>query len=83
MKKIYESTLNGWDESAEKIYVYALENEEEFWDFHCMTHEERCEYFGVVDETDYFVRPGAMYQTYSFNLSGTHMIMRERVAYNV
>jgi len=83
MKKVYESPLNGWDESAERIRVYALESDDEYWDFEDMTHEERCEYFNVFDQTGYDVMPGAIYKTYDFNLTSNHIIMRETVAYNV
>ena len=34
MQNIYESDLNGWDESAERIYVYALEDKDEFWNLY-------------------------------------------------
>lgn len=83
MKKIYESQLNGWDESAERIYIYTLENDEEYWDFYDMTFDERCEYFGVCDDSDYFVMPGAKYYTYGFYLTPKHIIMKETMAYNV
>lgn len=83
MKKIYESPLHGWDESAERIYVYELEDSDEFWKLYEMTFEERCEYFGVFDQTGYFVAPGAKYYTYEFHLTRKHIIMMENVAYNV
>lgn len=83
MKMIYESPLNGWDESAERICIYALESDDEYWEFNEMTHEERCDYFNVFDQTDYEVMPGAMYKTYDFNLTSNHIIMRETIAYNV
>lgn len=83
MQKIYESPLHGWDESAERIYIYELENDDEFWELEDMTHEQRCEYFGVFDETGYFVMPGAKYYTYSFAITLNHVIITETVAYNV
>ena len=83
MKKIYESPLNGWDESAEIIHVYELENDDEFWDIHEMSFKEKCEYFGVFDQTGYFVEPGAKYYRYSFSVKCNHVIMTETVAYNV
>ena len=43
MKMIYESPLNGWDESAERVYLYALEDDEEYWMFSEMTFEEKCD----------------------------------------
>ncbi len=83
MKKIYESPLNGWDESAERIYVYELENVDEFWELSDMTFEEKCEYFGVFDQTGYFVLPGAQYFTYEFHVTRKHVTVTETVAYNV
>ena len=83
MKMIYESPLNGWDESAERVYLYALEDDEEYWMFSEMTFEEKCEYFDVYEEPDYAVMPGAMYHTYKFELTSNHIMMIETVAYNV
>lgn len=83
MKKIYESSLNGWDESAERIYVFALGNVEEFWKLYEMSFEERCEYFGVLDQSGYCVAPGAQYYTYEFHLTRKHITIIETIAYNV
>lgn len=83
MKKIYESPLNGWDESAEIIHVYELDDADEFWKLYEMTFEEKCEYFGVFDQTGYIVAPGAKYYTYSFAVERKHVIMIETVSYNV
>lgn len=83
MKKIYESPLNGWDESAERIYVYELESSDEFWELYDMSFDDKCKYFGVFDETLHFVEPGAKYYTYSFAIERKHVIMIETVAYNV
>jgi hypothetical protein len=83
MKMIYESPLNGWDESAERLYVYELESDEEYWEFYEMTFEEKCDFFRVFDQTGYFVMPGAKYYTYEFKLTSNHIIMFETVAYNV
>ena len=82
MKRIYESPLNGWDESAERIHVYAIE-EDEWITFYEMTENELCEYFGVCEEPDYAVAPGGLYHRYDFKLTSTHIIMIEKVAYNV
>ena len=81
MKKIYESELNGWDESASKVHVYALESDEEFWKIDEMNFNERCDMCNVCEE--HGVMPGAMYHRYSFNLSGNHFIMTETIALNV
>ena len=84
MKKIYESTLNGLDESASKVHVYAIESESEYWDFVWKNHDERCDYFGVFDDSGSFgVMPGALYHTYAFDCSTHYIIMYETVAYNV
>lgn len=81
MKKIFESPLNGWDESAEKIHVYALENDDEYWELSEMRVDERCNYFGVQEES--WVAPGAMYHRYEFEVTLNYVIMIERIAYNV
>ena len=83
MQKIYESPLNGWDESAECLHIYALESSEEFWELYEMTFEEKCRHFGVFDQTGCFVMPGAKYYTYAFDLTRKHITMTETVAYNV
>ena len=83
MKKIYESQLNGWDESAERIYVYALESDEEYWEIDDMTFEEKCRYFDVFEEPSYAVMPGGLYHRYEFELTSNHVIVSERISYNV
>lgn len=82
MKKIFESPLNGW-ESAERVHVYAFEKSEEFWEFSEMSHDERCALFNVFDESGTNVRPGAMYHTYVFDYSTLHVIMYEKIYYNI
>ena len=74
MKHIYTSPLCGWDESADRVFVYELESDEEIWDF---------DLFNVYEEPDYAIAPGAMYHRYNFNLTGTHVIMTETIALNV
>lgn len=83
MRKIFESELNsvGEDWSAEKVYVYALENDDEFWEFDEMSHEARCRHFDVYEE--YGVGPGSKYHRYDFDLYCDHIIMVETIAYNV
>lgn len=83
MKMIYESPLNGWDESAERIYLYELESADEFWEFYEMTFEEKCDFFRVFDQTGCFIMPGEKYYTYEFKLTRKHIVMVETVAYNV
>lgn len=81
MKKIFASELNGWNESTERIYVYALENEDEWWELESSDHDKLCEIFGVYEEFN--VAPGALYYTYEFSLYGNHIVMAEKVSYNV
>lgn len=82
MKKIFESKIYGECESAEKVHVYQIDNDE-FWKFYTMSHEERCEELGVFDESDYEVAPGAVYRAYKFELFNNHIVMVETVALNV
>lgn len=81
MKHIYTSPLRGWDESADRVFVYELENDEEVWDFEEMSFEEKCDLFGVREEND--VMSGALYHRYDFHCAGSHIIMTEVVACNV
>ena len=81
MQKIYESPLNGWDESAERVHVYELANDEEFIEIDNMSFDERCRLCNVSEE--YNVPPGAMYHRYLFTLTANHLIMLETVALNV
>ena len=83
MKKIFESKLNGWGESATKVHVYALDSTDEYWDLDDMNFDDKCMYFGVSEEPSYAVAPGAMYRMYNFELSGHHVIMYETLALNV
>lgn len=83
MKKIFESPLNGWDESAECVHVYALESDKEFWEIKEMSHEDRCDYFDVFDETGCHVLPGNVYHTYEFDVTTKHVVVYETVAFNV
>ena len=81
MKHIYTSPLSGWDESADRVYVYELENDEEFLDFEEMNFEEKCDVVGVREEYD--VMRGALYHRYDCHCTGSHIIMTEVVACNV
>lgn len=84
MRKIYESQFNGYDESASKVHVYAIESQDEYWEFSDMTHDERCEYFNVFDDSGSLgVMPGALYHTYCFDYTTHHVIVHETIAYNV
>ena len=81
MRKIFESPLNGWDETATKIHVYALDDEDEFWMLDDMRADELEEYFGVCSE--FWAMPGAASTTYDFHLQGDHIIMYETKSLNV
>ena len=83
MKKIFESPLNGWDESATKIHVYALESDDEYWELNAMKWDELCDCFDVREEPGLSVAPGALYHRYDFHLEGNHIIVYETIAYNV
>lgn len=86
MKKIFTSDYHNHDKnyaSMERVVVYQIENEDEYWDFSNMTHEERCNLFDVFDEGRYYVAPGARYYTYSFDYSPNHIVVYERVSMNV
>lgn len=82
MKKIYESQLNGWSESAERIHVYAIESEDERLDLKEMSNYELQEHFGMYNP-GYEVRHGAMYFVYEFAITDKHVIVTEFVAYNI
>ena len=82
MKKIYESPLNGWDESAERIYIYALESNDEYWELKEMTFGDLLRHFGMC-EAGCYVIPGAIYSRYEFEITCNHVIITETVAYNV
>lgn len=83
MKKIFESDFNSVGDcySAEKVYVYALESDDEFWELDGMDHEARCKHFDVYEEQG--VAPGAKYHRYDFDLYCTYIVMVETVALNV
>lgn len=83
MKKLYESPFAPAFEQATRIIVYEIEHDEwdELWD---MTHEERLDYFGLYEEPDLAVQPGALYTRYDFDLTDTrHMVITQTDALNV
>lgn len=81
MKKIYESPLNGWDESAERIHIYTLEDDDEYWELNEMTFVQLLRHFGFCEPCD--VMPGGIYYRYEFEVTSNHVIVTETVAYNV
>lgn len=83
MKKIFTSQGNVRYECWEIVHVYALEEIDKDLEFDSMSHKEKCEFFGVVDEGNAFVEPGALYRTYSFVATLHHIIMFEKISYNI
>ena len=83
MKKIFESKLYAFskDEGAERVYLYEIENEDEFWKIENISYEEKCELFGV--QSDIEVPPGAVFRRYEFDNSVRHIIMYETLNWNV
>ena len=83
MRQTFKSELNsvGDFSSAERVYVYALETDDEFWELEQMSHAARCEYFDVYEE--YGVAPGSKFHRYDFDVSCCYVIMIETVAYNI
>ena len=82
MKKVYETPLNGWDESAERLHIYALEDNDEYWHLKEMTFFDLCRYFDIC-EPGCYVLPGSTYSRYEFEVTSNHVIITETVAYNV
>ena len=83
MKKIFESEWNSWDESAEKIHIFELESDEEFWELENMSYEEKCAYFGVRELMGWAVTPGGTGYSYGFVVKSYHVIMIESATLNV
>lgn len=83
MERIYKSPLNGCGESAERIYIYTMDSDDEYWEISNMSHEEKCEYFDVFDETGYHIAPSAVSHSYEFTLTSHHVIITETLTRNV
>ena len=85
MKKIFTGNPSWRDEYCEVVHVYALEETDEdlSLEFNDMSHKERCELFNVFDESNYFVESGAMYKTYTFVNTLHHIIIFEKISYNI
>lgn len=83
MKKIFESQWNSWDERAERVHVYELETDDEFWTFEDMTYEQKCEHFNVFDQSGHEMMPGSVYYTYAFDHTAHHVVMYERCSLNI
>ncbi|MBP5461997.1 MAG: hypothetical protein J6Y20_07725 [Lachnospiraceae bacterium] len=83
MRKVFESGLRGFSESASKIYVYEFDDEYEAEEFYNLEHDERCGVMGVFDERGYDVMPGALYHGYDFSCTDGFLVMTETSALNV
>jgi len=83
MKKLFESALSGFNESASKVSVFQFDSPEEQEEFFMLEHSERCELFNVFDESGYEVMPGAIYHTYDFQVADGILVMFDRIAANV
>ena len=88
MKKVFESeyaTWGGWSDSSDKITVYELEEEDEFWKIYNMNHQERCELVNVEDDSiyPYSIPPGSIFYTYAFHLIGKFFVVVETAQWNV
>jgi len=81
MTKIYESDFNGWDESAEQIIIYKLD-ENEYNELDQLNHDELCNLIDVFDQNGYNIIPGAIYHTYEFQLSSGFLIVTHTKAIN-
>lgn len=81
---LYESDYYGVNEHASKISLYRINDTDTYYELGDMSHDELCEYFNVFDDSGYFVMPGALYNTYDFQLlSNVAIAVVETAAYNV
>lgn len=69
-------------ESCRNIYIYELDNSEEYFELVNMNHEELCEELGCYEDRGE-IFPGAIYYNYDFVVKPDCLIIIERVAYNV
>ena len=83
MKKIFESEWIAHDECADKIHVFQIESDDEFWAISDMSHEEKCQYFNVFDSHGYEVAPGGVYNTYEFDNNISFVTMFETQGLNI
>lgn len=83
MKKIFESDWVHRDECSDKVHVFQIENDDEFWEISEMSHEEKCKYFNVFDSSGYEVAPGAVYHTYDFDNNISFVTMFETRGLNI
>ena len=81
MKLVSSCELNGWNESASRIIVYALESEEERNELEETSEKEILDLLGYYEEGN--VAPGAVYHMYDTHITSNHFIVEEIVALNV
>lgn len=84
MTKIYESPFCGWDERAEAIAVYELDEGEyekisaEYWREHSYDYERLLNDMGLYSD-DGCVMPGARYTRYYVESLTVHHLVISRV----
>lgn len=81
MKLVSQCELNGWDDGASRIIVYALESEEERNELEETDEEDILDLLGYYEERN--VAPGAVYHRYRTHITYYHFIVEEIVALNV
>lgn len=82
MTKIFESEWRGFGEFAQKIHVHACESVEEEIKICGSTCKEVREMLDVP-EPPYYVQPGGLYYEYDLAIDPPHIIIWERMSYNV
>ena len=92
MKKIYESPFNSWDERAEAILVYELDEGEYeglFETYGESGYGHIRDYIQLLNDLELYsdwgyVQPGALYTKYHIlNVSAHHLIIAREDALNV
>ena len=86
MKKIYESPFNSWDERAESIIIYELEEgehenlEEQYEDETGFNYQGMLNDMGYYCDSDYSyaIAPGALYTNYYVERLTTHHLIISR-----
>lgn len=86
MKKIYESPFNSWDERAESIIIYELEEgehenlEEQYEDETGFNYQGMLNDMGYYCDSDYSyaIAPGALYTDYYVERLTTHHLIISR-----
>lgn len=74
-------------ESASKLYIFQIDYDEnsELWtELESMNGDQRREFFGLINESDYpyAINPGATFTDYSVRLMADHVIVEEEIRGN-